>query len=53
MSLFTKYNLERENHKNANDDGYTEYDDYGAPYAGTKLFAARFELLCLERFMEL
>ena len=40
--LLAEDNLERENHKDGDDDGYTEYDHYGAPEAGTELFVAGF-----------
>ena len=43
--MLAEDNLEREHYENANDDGYTEYDGYGAPYARTQLFAAGFKIL--------
>ena len=31
VKLVAEDNLERENHKDGDDDGHTEYDHYGAP----------------------
>ena len=30
--ILANENLQRENHKDGDDDGYTKYDHYGAPH---------------------